>query len=166
MIWFLLWIIITIVAIVYGFINGWDIGEKIFLGITYGIIGSLFGLLIFYIGSVACFQPVEKAKLTDTKEIYALADNSYLSGHGGFIYVTVTEEDKYSYMIVNEDGSYSKESVESENVRIKEIDDETPVLQEYTYESKNKFWSAWTEEYYVFVVPKGTVTHEFNVDLE
>lgn len=166
MVWFLLWIVITIVAIVYGFINGWDIVEKIFLGITYGIMGSLFGLLIFYIGNVACFQPVEKAELTEVKEIYALADNSYLSGHGGFIYVTIEEEDKYSYMVVNEDGSYSKESVESENVRIKEIDGETPVLQEYTYKSKNKFWSAWTENYYVFVAPKGTVTHEFNVDLE
>ena len=166
MFWGYFCIIITIATIVYWLIEGWGVGEKIFYSIIFGLGAFFAGVLIFCVCNILCFQPVEEAKLTDTKEIYALADNSYLSGHGNFIYVTVTEEDKYSYMVVNEDGSYSKESVESENVRIKEIDGETPVLQEYTYESKDKFWSAWTEEYYVFVVPKGTVTHEFNVNLE
>lgn len=166
MIWFLLLVVATIAAIVFGFIEGWGVGEKIFFSVACGIGAFLVGGLIFLGANIVCFQPVEKAELTEVKEIYALADNSYLSGHGNFIYVKVSEEDKYSYMVVNEDGSYSKETIQSTDVRIKEVDGVTPILETYTYESKNEFWSVYSEDYYYFVVPKGTVTHDFSVDLE
>ena len=166
MIWGYLWIIATIIAIIVGIITGYGIGMKILNGFAFGLVTLFVGALIFFGLNFVCFQPTEEAKLVETKEIYALKDNSYLSGHGNFIYVTVEEEDKYSYMVINKDGSYSKESISCEDVRIKEVDNTTPILEKYTYESKSSFWSEWSEDYYYFIVPKGSVTHDFNVDLE
>lgn len=166
MIWICLLVIAVIIAIIVGIVSGWDIGEKIFNGFIYGFITFIVGGLIFAGLSIVCYQPVDEAKLVETKEMYALKDNSYLSGHGSFIYVTVEEEDKYTYMVVNEDGSYSKESISCEDVRIKEVDNTTPTLEKYIIESKNSLWSLWSENYYYFIVPKGSVTNVYSIDLE
>ena len=128
--------------------------------------GLAIGILLFFIMNSICFQPVEKAECIKTKEVYAFKDNSYISSHSGLFYVAIEEEDKYTYMVTNDDGSFSKESITSEDVRIKEVDGETPSLKTYVYKSKNDFWSIWDEKYYCFIVPTGTVTNVYNVDLE
>ena len=70
-------------------------------------------------------------------------------------------------MVVNEDGTFSKKTIESDNVKIKEVDDcKEPILEVYKRESKNEFWSGYWENHYCFVVPKGTVINTFNIDLE
>lgn len=166
MIWVLFIIIGLIVGFILGFSDGWSLGDKLFNGFLDAIMGLVVGILLFSIMNSICFQPVEKVECIKTKEVYALKDNSYISGHGGLIYVTIEEEDKYTYMVTNEDGSFSKESISAEDVRIKEVDNEIPSLKTYAYKSKNKLWSIWDERYYCFVVPTGTVTNVYNVDLE
>lgn len=166
MIWILLIIIGLIAGFIFGFSDGWSLGDKLFNGFLMGVVGFLVGCILFAIMNSLCFQPVEKAEVVEVKEVYALKDNSYISGHGGLFYVTIEEEDKYTYMVANEDGSFSKESITSEDVRIKEVDNETPSLKTYAYKSKNDLWSIWDERYYCFVVPTGTVTNIYSVDLE
>ena len=166
MVWFYLWGIALIAVIIYGIYDGYDIGEKIFNISLLGNLVSLLALLLVLIMNIVCYVPSEEGYvLENTQEIYTLKDNSYLSGYG-FISVRIEEEDKYTYMVINDDGTYSKENIESNNVRIKEVDDVTPVLEKYVCESKNRFWSIESKTRYYFVVPKGTVVNTFNVDLE
>lgn len=166
MIWISLVVIGLILGFIFGFSDGWSLGDKIFNGVLIGIVGFLIGLLMLFMMSRICYQPVENPEPVMTKEVYALKDNSYMSAHGGLFYVAIEEEDKYSYMVVNDDGTFSKESITCEDVRIKEIDNKTPSLKKYVYKSKNDLWSIWEESYYCFTVPTGTVTNVYNVDLE
>lgn len=170
MIWGYLWFASIPIAIIIGIVREYGVLDRIKGGILFGLVAIIIGACIMTGLNAICYSPSDDLELLETKEIYALKDNSYLSG-GGFIYVKVEEEDKYTYMTINEDGSYSKESISKESatdedIRIKEVDGETPVLKKYSRKSKNEFWSIWDEDCYYFVVPKGTVTHEFNVNLE
>ena len=167
MIWFYLWIIATCIAVIYGACSGWSILERIGCAIGMGFIVCLVGVLIAYGLNVICYLPSDKLELQETQKLYSLKDNTYLSGYGNFISVRVEEEDKYTYMIVNEDGTYSKKTIESDNVKIKEIDNcEEPILEVYMCKSRKYFWSAYWEDHYCFVVPKGTVVNTFDIDLE
>lgn len=166
MIWMRLWIIAIILSIGYGLYEGYGIGEKISYAILFGFLAIFLGGLLTAGLNGICYMPSDKLTLVETQKIYSLKDNTYLSGYG-FISVRIEEEDKYTYMFVNEDGTYSKKSIESKYVKIKEIDDcKEPVLEVYERESKNEFWSAFTEYCYCFVVPKGTVVNTFNINLE
>lgn len=166
MIWIIL-AVIAVIALVTNLIRDeyLDVAEKMLLGTLLAFVFELAAMLLALFMNVMCFVPVEEYTLESTQEIYTLKDNSYISGHG-FISVRIEEEDKYTYMVVNDDGTYSKKSIESDNVRIKEVDNVTPVLEKYIITSKNQFWSVHSQTYYCFVVPKGTVVNTFNVDLE
>ena len=167
MIWMCLWIVATIAAIIYGIDSGWSFFEKIMYALGLGVVVGFIGMLAMYGMQVACYSPSDELKLEETQKLYSLKDNTYLSGYGGLISVRIEEEDKYTYMFVNEDGTYSKKTIESENVKIKEVDDcKEPILEIYKCESKNKFWSEYWKDYYCFVVPKGTVVNTFSIDLE
>ena len=166
MIWFGLFVIEIIVAIIYGIIEGWNICEKILDAILFGVWTCFFGFLLMVLLNLMFYHLLDKIELTETQKICSLKDNTYLSGSGNFINVKIEEDDKYTYMIVNEDGTYSKNSIESKNVKIKEADDVEPILETYVRKSKNEFWSLWSEEHYCFVVPKGTVVNTFSIDLE
>lgn len=169
MVWFYLWIIVTIAAIIYGICSGYDILEKFKYAIVYGLIALILGLILACLMQEFCFSPSDKLELQETQKVYSLKDNAYLSGHGNFISVRIEENDRYTYMVVNEDNTYSKKTIKSNNVKIKEVDDcKEATLEVYMCESKNEFWSIWSEENYcfVFVVPKGTVVNTFDIDLE
>lgn len=166
MIWFCLFVIAIIAAIIFGIIEGYDIGEKILNAFVASLGVCCVGLIMLLVLNVMFYSPSDKLELTETQKIYSLKDNTYLSGYGNFISVRIEEDDKYTYMIVNEDGTYSKNSIESKNVRIKEVDDVEPILETYIRKSKNEFWSLYSEEHYCFVVPKGTVVNTFSIDLE
>lgn len=167
MIWFYLWIIATAIAIICGACIGWSILERIGCAIGIGFLVCICGVLIAYGLNVICYSPSDEFKLEETQKLYSLKDNTYLSGYGGLISVRIEEEDKYTYMVVNEDGTFSKKTIESDNVKIKEVDGcKEPILEVYKCEAKNEFWSAYWEDHYCFVVPKGTVVNTFNIDLE
>lgn len=165
MIWIILWFVGVIACIVCAIRESYGIWDKIWGAIITGIISFLFGLLCAAGLNDICYIPSDNSTIVETQEIYSLKDNTYLSGYG-FISVRIEEEDKYTYMAINEDGTYSKKSIESENVKIKEVDDCTPVLEVYEREPKNKLWCIFPENNYCFVVPKGTVVNTFNIDLE
>ena len=172
MIWLYLCFIATFAAIIYGIIRGtthkyeWTIGERILYPIGFGIMTFFGGVLMASLLSTLFYYPSDKLELKETQKIYSLKDNTYLSGYGNFISVRIEENDKYTYMIINEDGTYSKKSIESRDVKIKEVDEGDPRLEVYTCKSKNEFWSLEQKEYYYFVVPKGTVINTFSIDLE
>ena len=169
MIWAYLWIIATIVAIIYGICNAYGILEKIKYAIGYGLVAFIIGVFPMCWMQKICYSPSDKLELQETQKVYSLKDNAYLSGHGNFISVRIEENDRYTYMVVNEDNTYSKKTIKSNNVKIKEVDDcKEATLEVYMCESKNEFWSIWSEENYcfVFVVPKGTVVNTFSIDLE
>ena len=171
MIWVYLCIIATFVAIigciVYGICNEWwTIGEKIMYPIGAGLVTFLLGALLMCLLNTICYSPSNKLELKETHKIYSLKDNTYLSGYGGLISVRIEEDDKYTYVAINEDGTYSKKSIESTDVKIKEVDNGEPRLEVYIRKSKNEFWSIEYKECYCFVVPKGTVINTFSIDLE
>lgn len=167
MIWGYLWIIAIIGFVIYGLWIGDGFIEKIFTAIVLGISSFIIGAFVFYGLNALFYSPSDEYVLDEVQEVYSLKDNTYVSGHGGLISVRIEENDKYAYMIVNKDGTYSKASIESEDVKIMETNDcTTPALMKYKRPSKNPFLSIDYEEEYVFVVPTGTVVNTFSLDLE
>ena len=166
MVWIFIWLIAMLVIPVLCFCYGYGFFDKIFTSIISLILTFIIGIIAVVGLNSLFYSPVENLELIETQKIYSLKDNSYLSGYGNFISVKIEEEDKYTYMVINEDDTYSKRTIKSKNVKIKEVSDKEPVLEIYVCKSKNEFWSMYSVNYYRFVVPNGTVVNTFNVDLE
>lgn len=170
MIWYILVIIITLVGLIWSLVWAWREAGPI-IGI---ILGLLVGFLCFLasgalaIGADKVFYTPspEGHQIVETVELQALNDSTQISGSGSFINVSIGENDVYVYMTRNEDGTYSKNTLENEVVKIKETNDETPRLEKYCCTAENEWLSMYEDIYYCFVVPEGTVVNTFDVDLE
>lgn len=164
MIWFILAIIITIIITIFYGINGGDWFEAILFSSVTLMITFVVALFLSYI----FYSPDPDGYIANesrTKELYAISDNTQISG-GGFIFVSINEDDMYSYIIKNEDGTYSRESIPCDDVKIKEDDSITPKIEYYIRASENTFFSLWEDKYCQITVPEGTVVNTFNIDLE
>lgn len=135
------------------------------------IIGSILGSLTwFIIGSIiGNFLPNEI--MVDETKIYALKDSSETNGAVFLASGYSDEKLVYRYIIMTDKGKQIK-TISTSKAYIEEIKDGEPVVKKYSYKHKQGYlWFAtnffnWFKDYTVFYVPEGTVTNDFNIDLE
>lgn len=170
MIWLVIAIIAFIVLVVQIVRDSWSgiFGKLAEIIVAY-LIMSFGWLLVTLIvsGVVSCFAELDYEYVSDTK-IIALKDNLSTSGR---FYITSghVDEDLYYYYAVDTELGYKTEKVKADNTYVK-YSNVTPHIEEY----HPKFVNNWVyifafpvcDYQYVIYCPEGTMTTEFNIDLE
>lgn len=176
-------IILLIIGIVGGFIFGCIDGGDLFLGFLGSFAGFLFAVLISMIvcglvipiaaDAVGAIHSIEKVEVTP---LYALKDNSNISGTFFLGSGSVNETDYYYYIVREEGKGYCvhKKAINnytyldylsSENCEYNE-----PCLAYYYDEWDNKIlrFFAWSpENWHTFYVPEGSIIENYyEVNLE
>ena len=170
MIWIIIGLvvcIIVIVDIVKDWSNSWL--EKILYSILSLIATIVVVLMVLVIPSIITseYSEVEYKMISDEK-IVALKDNQNINGDfyimGGYV-----DEDLYYYYATETEFGYGMEKIKASNSYIKHTDKETHI-ERYVGDFKNKksylFGFPMYNDRYIIYCPDGTVTNEFNVDLE
>ena len=104
---------------------------------------------------------------SDTK-IIALKDNQNVNGSfyimGGYV-----DEDLYYYYATETEFGYNTEKIRADCAYIKYTDGEAHI-ERYDAEFINDYWNFFAtpiyDNRYIIYCPEGTITNEFNVDLE
>lgn len=149
-------------AINYGFFD-WDeivpsIGKSLLVTIIY------FCLMFF----VSMFPETEEF-LQEEKEIYALKDNNAVSGNFFLASGNISEEPYYFFIEGTERGKImNKISVDNSYLNEGAY---KPHIKVYGHRYISDVWNwmfaeAWGTEVYEFYIPEGTVTTDFNVNME
>lgn len=170
MIWFIIGFIVAAIIIVCICRDDWnDLGEKIGLSVLTLLTSFLISLIVLLCASliISCTAEIEYDKVSDTK-IVALKDNQNVSGSfyimGGYV-----DEDLYYYYATETEFGYKTEKISANNAYIKYTDGETHI-ERYDGKFANEITNLWAvpmcNNRYVIYCPEGTVTNEFNVDLE
>lgn len=170
MIWFIVGLVVAIAIIIFAWRNEWyDWGEKISCSIGVLIAFFAISLIVCLIASkiTSCCAEVKYNIVSDTK-IVALKDNQNVDGNfyilGGYV-----DEDLYYYYATETEFGYKTEKIKADNAYIKYTDGESHI-EKYEGDFVNEctyFWGFPMYDYrYIIYCPKGTVTNEFNVDLE
>lgn len=170
MFWFVISIVVTIAIIVHIWRENLDdIGFAILgsvLTIVISVIATLF-IVVFSSMIISTDNAVEYSKVDDIS-IIALKDNQNINGRfyltGGYI-----DEELYYYYAIETEFGYKTEKIKADNAYIK-YTDEKPHIEKYEGDFINQrryFWGMpWYDDRYIIYCPDGTVTNEFNVDLE
>lgn len=142
--------------------------------VTGGIFG-LFGLLLFLLGgtlavAVGDILP-DNAKIfekTGEQYIVALKDSQNVNGKM-FILGGNVNADLYYYYAKETDYGLKTSKKEASQCYVV-YTDEQPKIETYSVMEFNRWYyyifAIPMDDYYVFYVPEGTVTTEFNIDLE
>ena len=134
------------------------------------ILGFVAGLIFGLAGSAIATENAEtKISHTETVEIYALTDTTSAKGRNFLYSGYVNGKLVYRYVIETEKGKQVKE-LDSKNAYIIEDDTEQPRIEihEKTYENDwlNKFFFIFSNKEYIIYIPEGSITTEYNIDLE
>lgn len=158
-------IIAFIITFIIVFINSYDFLYAFLFGLVGAIIGSMLWVIIGpFIGI-----NLPTTEIVTEQELYALSDNSELSGHHYLFSGYVDEEYGYRYVINTEKGKHI-EFVSADNVYIEEGNYE-PKIVKYTYEWKEDWYILFAinlfaeDDYTKIYIPEGTITNEYNIDL-
>lgn len=153
-------------------------------GLCGAILGFLTGFVITVILSMFLSFSIETEETyCEIIPICALNDNTSIQGQKFLFSGTIREKYIYRYVVSTQDGKQVKEINNSDSVYIKEIDNlETPCIKIYKTkiyidEKAIKKWSKiaimirFNRPYIyttkiIFEVPTGTVTSEYNINLE
>lgn len=140
---------------------------------VFGVIS--FVILVFSLIAFFCINNhFDKIKYTYPDEptsieyITAVKDNSEVNGsiHGGRYYTRgyINEVSYYSYMIKRNDGGIVSNKVPTSRTTIYEVSDNFRV----EWYVKTKKWLGITDEikYWKIYIPEGSVTDDYNIDLE
>lgn len=170
MIWLILGFIVTVIIIINIFNDNWnDWSDKIFLSVITIMLSFMVSLLILLVASAmtsGCAE-IDYDLESDTK-IIALKDNQNISGNF-YIFGGYVDEDLYYYYATETEFGYKTEKVKADNAYIKYTNGETHI-ERYVGKFVNKSANLWgfpmCNDRYIIYCPDGTVTNEFNVDLE
>ncbi len=170
MIWFIIGWIIASVIMINAICDEWnDLGSKIVYSMLALITSTIVSFLVCFFVSLMMSSFVEfDYNIVSKTNIIALKDNQNVDGNfylmGGYI-----DEDLYYYYATETEFGYKTEKIKADNAYIKYTDGKT-CIEKYKGEPTNEsvhFWGFPTCDYqYIIYVPEGTVTNEFNVDLE
>lgn len=170
MIWFIIGFIIAAIIIIFIWFDDWnDLFDKISISLIVLLIFILTSSLVFLLASAVVSSNAEiKYNLESDTKIIALKDNQNVSGSfyimGGHI-----NEDLYYYYATETEFGYKTEKVRAGNAYIKYTDGETHI-EKYVGEFANDSLYLWgdclCDNRFIIYCPEGTVTNEFNVDLE
>lgn len=164
---FIVFIILTIYFIRSNEYAGW--GEKIGSSVLVLITSAMLSVLVWLFASliISAFAETDYYVASDTK-IIALKDNQNINGSfyimGGYV-----DEDLYYYYAAETELGYKTEKVSAENSYIKYTDDAAHIetyRAEFTNDYVNFFAFPMHDNRYIIYCPEGTVTNEFDIDLE
>lgn len=169
----MLFIILGVIfGIAIGIYTMIDCGEwwNVLYPIIYGFVGFLIGIIVwFLIGWIGFFLPYNET--VTTQEICALNDSSEVEGQKFLFSGYIEENLVYRYVVESDKGKHIEEC-KVEDAYIKDIESKKPYVEYHSYEFKSYWfylfaidWKA-LENYSVFYVPDGTITSEYNVDLQ
>lgn len=162
-------IIVFVIILIWWLDDGDGICFSIIVGLTFSIVIGLLSSLLFLIPNT--FIPKEEKEYSSVShKIVAFKDNkgsrgSFLLGSG---YI---EDELYYYYFEETSDGLKKKKLRASDCYIKY--DNKPRVIEYTHTGYKKVYHyiyATPEvihgTYYVIYVPKGSITNEFNIDLE
>lgn len=170
MIWFIIGFVVAVAIIIYIWCDDWnDLGDKIGGSVLALLASFLISLIICLVASLItsyCAE-LEYNVASDTK-IVALKDNQNISGSfyimGGYV-----DEDLYYYYAIETEFGYKTEKIKADNVYIKYTDGE-PHIERYDAEFANDGLYLWgvciSDNRYIIHCLEGTITNEFDIDLE
>ena len=172
MIWFIIFGVIGIViATIITVSEGDGFFEWLSLSVVAIIAGALVAVLIgIGVSTIAsaCGAATELVR-TDAVEIQALKDNSQISGRFFLGSGRVDEEMHYFYIEETSHGKHM-DNVPAKYTHVIESNNERPRVEKYIERYRNVAlrWLTVTffEPLYKIYVPEGSITTEFNVDLE
>jgi hypothetical protein len=138
-----------------------------FAGIIPSGISFLLTLLALIIISM---YPNSELQKVETTTISALKDNAKTKG-SFFLGSGYINSNQYYFYIEETNKGKKMSKVSVDNAYVKENSTRSYIERyEYQYTSKFAIWmygkEPWGAEEYIFHVPKGTVTTEFNIDME
>ena len=150
-----------------------DFGQGLCYLFGVSLVAFLIGILLTLIGCVfADCSPSEPYGEPETIELMALKDGDEIFG-SFFLGSGMVEEDQYYYYLIETPkGIQQQKTLVDENVFLHYIENgETPRLEKQTMRTSNKFLLFWTcgADTYTeshFYIPKGSLTTEFEIDLE
>lgn len=170
MMWFIIGLIVSVIIIIYtAIVDCWDFFEGFWESILILLAMSIVSLMVWFGASFvisSCIEP--NYNIAEDTKIVALKDNQNIHGNfyimGGYV-----DEDLYYYYATETEFGYKTEKISSDNAYIKYTDGE-PHIERYTAEFSKNSANMWgTPMYldrYIIYCPEGTVTNEFQVDLE
>jgi hypothetical protein len=171
MIWIIGGIIIGfIVGIIVSINEEWGFIGGVFNTFLSILIGVFVGVMLLLCSSIICAPLVETEHVkVKTTEIVALKDNNELSGSFFLGSGCVDENTRYYYMENTERGKRMRD-ISAENAYLNESNSETPRIETYQSEWKNKAWNliAFPSEggYYKIYIPENSIITDFEVDME
>ena len=170
MIWFIIGFVVFVVLAICICADTWnDLNDKIIGCIATFLLSSLVSALVCLLASVimSCFVEVDYSEVSDTK-IITLKDNQNMNGNF-YIFSGHVEEDLYYYYATETELGYKTEKVKANNAYIKYTDGETHIekhMGKFANNIANIFGFPMYNDRYIIYCPEGTITNEFNVDLE
>ena len=170
MIWFIIGFVMWVGVTIYFICDSYcDWSEKFLNSLMALVLSFLFSFAVCLVASIItnCCAEIEYNVVSDTK-IIALKDNQNISGSfyimGGYV-----DEDLYYYYATETEFGYKMEKIKADRAYIKYTDGETHI-ERYKGEFANGggylLGFPMCNDRYIIYCPEGTVTNEFNVDLE
>ena len=160
----------VIIGIILGIIFGWKDGYEAIEAVLGGLIGFIIGLFVWFIVSAFC-NNLPYNEIVTTQPICALNDSSEVEGQKFLFSGYIEENLVYRYVVDTERGKHIEEC-NVDDAYIKDIESNKPYVEIHKYEFKSGWYYLFAidfksaENYQVFYVPNGTITNEYNVDLQ
>lgn len=170
MVWIIIGGIVCMAIIINILFDKWnDLTDKFFYSFMAILLSVLITAFVLFLasGTTSSVTEIEYDIASDTK-IIALKDNQNVNGNF-YIFGGYVDEDLYYYYAYETEFGYKTEKLKADNAYIKYTDEE-PHIERYVGDFANEgayFWGVpMCDDRYIIYVPEGTVTNEFNVDLE
>ena len=171
MIWFIVGFIVAVIIIICILRDDfYDFSEKLTLSTITLFCSGIASFVLIGIASIlasSCAE-IEYSVVSDTK-IIALKDNQNANG-SFYIGSGYVDEDLYYYYAIETEFGYKTEKIRADNVYIKYTDGEAHI-EKHEGAFANESLSFWIgacicDDRYIIYCPEGTITNEFDVDLE
>jgi len=102
----------------------------------------------------------------DTPIITLKDGNGRVSGSGGFLLMTISQNPEYVFYEKNEDGSFEQKRILTEGIKVFERDDLKGAFIRRSYDIATSIWFDTCKHSEQFHVPTGTVIQEYRLDAE
>lgn len=141
------------------------------------LIGAFIVLMLIAIIDIATGDEHD-TEVSEKRELVAVKDGSQINGSFGGSFLgfsgSIGESPVYSYYWKNADGAIVRGEIDSANAVVIETNEYSPQIELFTEVETEYGWSFWTydmpqEDRFngaVIYVPEGSVTAEFELDLE
>lgn len=132
--------------------------------------GVVVAMVVIVIGFFLAHTPEAHRYKTSETPIAALKDNSLTAGVA-FLGTGHVEEEQYYFYMENTQNGQRMEKIRTDFAYVMEAETNDARLETYGYKFTSKFaifmfGKKSPDKDYTFVVPKGTVTTDFDVDME